>query len=341
MTGNRRELPRSRVAGHWPRPVPHRGLEGSPCGRAHPLLEPFLLRCSSAAARSRSPRRSRRARGRKRRRSSETACRGRPSEPAAVQPLLAAPSALDDEGVLAALAAGELVADLRPPARVPGGLDQQPADMALPTFVIEPCRRCSPEECSEGTSPTKAMNSSAERKRLKSPISTAIPSALSVSRPRRQRRRPTSTRHGPCSAASGWRVRAPRSAGRPDRRCAGRYRRCAAGRGSSKRCWDSHLRRATPQDAPAAAARAASRTWTGGAGHASDPGARPRGHAPDRERPPARAKAHGSARAARRRAGAASLRASRESVLTRSPGRVGTRPGATTAQSIPRSIRCR
>ncbi len=39
MTGNRRELPRSSVAGHRPEPVPHRGFEGSPCGRAHPLLE--------------------------------------------------------------------------------------------------------------------------------------------------------------------------------------------------------------------------------------------------------------------------------------------------------------
>lgn len=36
MTGNRRELPRSSVAGH--RLVPHRAFEGSPCGRAHPLL---------------------------------------------------------------------------------------------------------------------------------------------------------------------------------------------------------------------------------------------------------------------------------------------------------------
>ena len=37
MTGNRRELPRSSVAGH--RVVPHRGFEDSPCGWAHPLLE--------------------------------------------------------------------------------------------------------------------------------------------------------------------------------------------------------------------------------------------------------------------------------------------------------------
>ena len=38
MTGNRRELPRSSVAGH--RVVPHRTFEGSPCGGAHPLLQP-------------------------------------------------------------------------------------------------------------------------------------------------------------------------------------------------------------------------------------------------------------------------------------------------------------
>jgi len=39
MTGNRRELPRSRLAGRRAGPVPHRGFEGPPCGRAHPLLE--------------------------------------------------------------------------------------------------------------------------------------------------------------------------------------------------------------------------------------------------------------------------------------------------------------
>src|SRR6266508_1800866 len=38
MTGNRRELPLSKVAGHR-RAVPHRACEGSPCGRTHPLLE--------------------------------------------------------------------------------------------------------------------------------------------------------------------------------------------------------------------------------------------------------------------------------------------------------------
>jgi putative transposase len=34
----RRELPRSRVAGQRPEPVPHRGFEGSACGWTHPLL---------------------------------------------------------------------------------------------------------------------------------------------------------------------------------------------------------------------------------------------------------------------------------------------------------------
>jgi hypothetical protein len=38
MTGNRRELPLSKFAGHR-RAMPHRALVGSPCGRAHPLLE--------------------------------------------------------------------------------------------------------------------------------------------------------------------------------------------------------------------------------------------------------------------------------------------------------------
>ena len=38
MTGNRRELPLSKVAGHR-RAVPHRACEGSPCGWTHPLVE--------------------------------------------------------------------------------------------------------------------------------------------------------------------------------------------------------------------------------------------------------------------------------------------------------------
>src|SRR6266516_1702943 len=51
--------------------------------------------------------------------------------PALVEALLAAPGALDHGRVLAALAAGELVADGRPPAGVPGRFDQQPAGVAV------------------------------------------------------------------------------------------------------------------------------------------------------------------------------------------------------------------
>src|SRR6478736_1706123 len=51
--------------------------------------------------------------------------------PALVEPLLAAPGALDHGRVLAALAAGELVADGRAAARVPGRLDQQAPDVAV------------------------------------------------------------------------------------------------------------------------------------------------------------------------------------------------------------------
>src|SRR5262249_37825596 len=57
MTGNRRELPLSKVAGHRPGLAPHRACEGSPCGWTHPLLEVerlvgqmFLSGCSVAIA---------------------------------------------------------------------------------------------------------------------------------------------------------------------------------------------------------------------------------------------------------------------------------------------------
>jgi hypothetical protein len=53
------------------------------------------------------------------------------SEPAAVEAILAAPGALDHERILAALAAGELVADLRPAAGVPGRFDEQAAHVAV------------------------------------------------------------------------------------------------------------------------------------------------------------------------------------------------------------------
>ena len=51
--------------------------------------------------------------------------------PALVEALLAAPGAFDHGRVVAALATGELVADLRVSPCVPGRLDQQPPDVAV------------------------------------------------------------------------------------------------------------------------------------------------------------------------------------------------------------------
>ena len=48
-----------------------------------------------------------------------------------MQPLLAAPGALDDHSLLAALTAGELVADLGTAARVPSRLNEQATHVAV------------------------------------------------------------------------------------------------------------------------------------------------------------------------------------------------------------------
>jgi hypothetical protein len=58
------------------------------------------------------------------------AAAGHPPE-AAVQALLAAPGTLDHGGVLTALAVGELVADPRAAALMPGRLDQQQAHVGV------------------------------------------------------------------------------------------------------------------------------------------------------------------------------------------------------------------
>ena len=81
--------------------------------------------------------------------------------PAAMQSLLGAPGVLDGGGVLAGLAAPEFVADGRAAAAVPGGFDQESAGVRGAGLVIEPCRRLSSDERSEGTSPVKLMNCSA------------------------------------------------------------------------------------------------------------------------------------------------------------------------------------
>src|SRR5262245_34428390 len=134
MKGNRRELPRSRVAGHR-RAVPHRGLEGSPCGWAHPLLKVERLDRGSGRAewllgRDRPDEAGELASAGDDDLLLWLAASGHPL-PALVQSLLTAPGAFDHRGVLAASAASELVAGSRAAACVPGGLDQQPPDVAV------------------------------------------------------------------------------------------------------------------------------------------------------------------------------------------------------------------
>jgi hypothetical protein len=124
------------------------------------------------------------------------------SLPALVEALLAAPGALDDDGVLAALAAGELVADRRPAARVPGRLDQQSADVAVADLGDRPLPALVAGGVLRGDKSDEAINSSALLKRSKSPISATSASAVSVSIPRRQRKDATSRRHGSSSAVS-------------------------------------------------------------------------------------------------------------------------------------------
>src|SRR5712692_1601328 len=132
MTGNRRELPRSSVAGH--RSVPHRWFEGSPCGRTHPLLEVerlWRLAASQWLLGGDRPDEAGELAG-----AGDDdlllwfAAAGHPL-PALVEALLAAPGPLDVGRGLAALASGELVADRRPAAGVPGRFDQQPAHVRV------------------------------------------------------------------------------------------------------------------------------------------------------------------------------------------------------------------
>jgi hypothetical protein len=68
--------------------------------------------------------------------------------------------------------------------------------------VIEPCRRLSPDERSEGTRPQKLMSCSAARKRVKSPASATSPTTVNVSMPRMHRKRPITAPSGPSAASS-------------------------------------------------------------------------------------------------------------------------------------------
>ena len=135
MTGNRRELPRSRSAGH-PRGVPHRAFEGSPCRWVHPLLQPARTHgwCSGApewlVGRDRPDEPGELAGGRDDDLLVRLAARGHP-RPATVQALLGAPGALEHQGVLVALAGGERRADAGALALMPCGLDEQPAHVTV------------------------------------------------------------------------------------------------------------------------------------------------------------------------------------------------------------------
>jgi hypothetical protein len=135
MTGNRRGLPRSKVAGHRPRPMPHRTFEGSPCGRAHPLLaaegdDEFsgvvqrLFGCDRPDEAGELTRAG----------DDDLLVRlaaGSHPPPAPVQALLGAPGALDHRRVGPTLAAGQPIADFWLQPRVPGGLDQKTADVGI------------------------------------------------------------------------------------------------------------------------------------------------------------------------------------------------------------------
>jgi hypothetical protein len=87
------------------------------------------------------------------------------SLPALVEALLAAPRALDQRRLVRASATGELVADLRVSPCVPGRLEQEPPDMIVADLGDRPLPALPPEERSAGTSPTKAINSSADLNR--------------------------------------------------------------------------------------------------------------------------------------------------------------------------------
>jgi hypothetical protein len=124
---------------------------------------------SGGVVRSRSPRRSRRARGRKRRRSSAAACRAHPSATPLVEMPLAAPRLFEHERVLAALPPGKLRADRRPARCVPGGLDQQSPHVRVAQLGDRALAATRTRDRSDGTSPTKLMNSSTLATRAKSP----------------------------------------------------------------------------------------------------------------------------------------------------------------------------
>jgi hypothetical protein len=136
LTGNRRELPLSMTAGHRWRAVPHRDVEGSPCGWAHPLFEAERAGWGCLGAVGWLGGRDGPTKPASSRAQATTIFwLGLPRPAIRHQRLCrrcwVAPGALDHERVLVALAACELVGDGGPPAGVPGRLDEQAADVAV------------------------------------------------------------------------------------------------------------------------------------------------------------------------------------------------------------------
>jgi hypothetical protein len=86
-------------------------------------------------------------------------------------------------------------------ALVPGGLDQEPACVAVPVFVIPPWRRRSPVEFSLGVRPRNGPSDSG-RNLFQSPSSTVNANAVSVETPRRRTSRSTTSTYGGVAASS-------------------------------------------------------------------------------------------------------------------------------------------
>jgi hypothetical protein len=106
-----------------------------------------------------------------------------------VHALLAAPGDLDDARVLAILAARKALADSRPVTVFRQRLDEQPAGVGRARLGDRALAALAPEECSDGTIPRKLQSCFGFAKRAKSETSAQRPAAVSVSTPRKQRRR--------------------------------------------------------------------------------------------------------------------------------------------------------
>ena len=89
------------------------------------------------------------------------------------------------------LAPPQEVSEIRLMAIVPGGFDQDAPQMRVAGAGDAATSGLWAAQCSAGTSPTNAISARAEANRRGSPSSTTRMRALSVSLPRKHRKRPT------------------------------------------------------------------------------------------------------------------------------------------------------